>query len=138
MKTAIAYVALAGALCGSAAHATGAGTLQEIPAVPSGQQISLQEVFLDVKPDGVLTYARFRFVAPEIGSIRTYGDVEADFAFLCSEYALPVMQKGQDHVDQIVISLASQPVEFGASDPDTTQYFEAFRIENATCIWEEF
>lgn len=134
MRTYFKYVALTGAILG----ATTAGALEEVPAVPSGQAISLQEVLLDVKPDGVLTYARFRFVTPEIGTERSYGDVETDFAFLCAEYALPIVEAGPDKVDQIVISFASQPVEFGVSDPDTTQFFEAFRVENGSCIWEEF
>ena len=134
MMTVLKYAALTGAFAGAAT----AGIKEDIPAVPSGQVISLQELLLDVKPDGVLTYARFRFVTPEIGATRTYADVESDFAFLCTEYALPIVKEGTAKVDQIVISFASQPVEFGVADPDTTQFFEAFRVEDGACIWEEF
>ncbi|MDH5531341.1 MAG: DUF6497 family protein, partial [Paracoccaceae bacterium] len=29
-------------------------------------------------------------------------------------------------------------VPFGESDPEATQYFEAFSIADGTCIWEAF
>ena len=38
--------------------------------------------------------------------------------------------------EQIVISLMDRLVDFGATNPDATQFFEAYRIEDGTCIWE--
>ena len=54
-----------------------------------------------------------------------------------------VALKGSDDMAQhaldgevIVISLADRVTEFGVSDPEATQFFEAFRLSNDTCIWE--
>ena len=38
--------------------------------------------------------------------------------------------------DMIVVSLADRETEFGQSDPDVTQFFEAYRPVDNTCIWE--
>lgn len=138
MKSLVNIVALSGVISVATIAATPAAAMEKVPAVPSGQQIALHELLLDEKADGVLTYARFRFVTPQIGAALAYTDVEADFAFLCEEFALPIVQSGRDHVDQIVISFASRAVEFGTADPDTTQFFEAFSLQNGTCIWEGF
>jgi hypothetical protein len=40
--------------------------------------------------------------------------------------------------DLIVISLADQETEFGATNPDATQFFDLFKVKNKTCIWEAF
>lgn len=115
-------------------------TAQDLPIVPSGVAHRVYDIILDVKPDGHFTYARFRFVAPEIGAAGgpTYSDLEGDFQVLCDDYALGVVVAGADPVDRIVISLSDREVEFGYADPDATQYFEAFKAENGVCIWEYF
>lgn len=111
-----------------------------MPVVPSGVVHRVYDIILDVKPDGVLTYARFRFVAPEIGEAAgpSYDDLQPDFQVLCDDYALPIVKAGAEHVDRIVISLSDREVEFGFADPQATQYFEAFKAENGLCIWEFF
>lgn len=109
-------------------------------ATPSGVEVSLQEWLLDTQPTGEV-FARFRFVAPEIDRAKgrfTLVDLEADFQVLCEEFALINVAAQPAAVDRIVISLADRQVEFGYADPEATQYFEAFRVENATCIWEFF
>lgn len=134
MSTILNNVAFAGAILG----ATTALAVEELPAVPSHQTITLQEVLLDDRSGAAPQYARFRFVTPGIGANLTFTDVEADFPVLCNRYAVPVLQARASRVDQVVISFASQPIDFGVADPDTTQYFEAFRLENGACIWESF
>ncbi len=113
---------------------------QDHPQVPSGFSPQLFEQFLDVKPDGVFTYARFRFVVPELAKGRApdLNVLAEDFTHLCKEYALPLLAAGTDPVDKIIISYSDRPVEFGAADPDAKQFFEQFRFENGTCIWEDF
>ncbi|MEZ5714424.1 MAG: DUF6497 family protein [Paracoccaceae bacterium] len=117
-----------------------AGDRPPVPAVPSGIEVALQEAILDVKPDGMLTYARYRFVAPGIVGAGAPGfDARAaDMQYLCDAYALPQVLNGPDTVDRISISLADRETEFGVADPEATQYFELYRIENGACIWEEF
>lgn len=102
---------------------------------PSGLSVMLHEVlFTDAA-------ARFRFIAPEVaresGTV-SYADIADDFVFLCSQTAVPALQKAQREVDEIVISIADRVTEFGHADPNATQFFEAFTVENATCIWKEF
>lgn len=108
--------------------------------VPSGQDMSFVDMVHDAPgPDG-LTY-RFRFLAPDIA--RADGTVTAEMAFedmlaLCETYALPRLAANAPAPGQIIISLADRPVDFGIPNPEATQFFEAFRPEGSTCIWEGF
>lgn len=109
-------------------------------SVPSGQVVTLQETIWNAPgPEGLVT--RFRFVAPAI-NLETGGvDFEtaaADIVHLCQTYALDrVVQMGPIPA-QVVVSLSDRPLPFGETAPEATQYFEAFRIENGSCIWEVF
>lgn len=111
-----------------------------VPVLPSGLRPVLQEAILDVKPDGQLTYARYRFVAPGIVGDKApdYQARQKDMDVLCNQYALPESTKLDTKVDRIVISIADRESEFGVANPDVTQFFEAFSVKNQTCIWEEF
>ena len=128
------FAALWGCLLADAATAVGQ---EEAPAVPSGLLVSLQEFFVDAQPDGD-RWARFRFVAPALAGGIAFVQVEQDFPALCANVALPTLVATGEQVEQVVISMASEPMEFGASDPSVVQYFEAFRIESGLCIWEAF
>ncbi|MFG6582288.1 DUF6497 family protein [Sulfitobacter sp. 1A12779] len=105
--------------------------------VPSGQAVDLQEVL--VEELGGETWLRFRFIAPQIakgpGAI-AYDRAAPDMEHLCAVVALPYMTEHALAGQVIVVSLADRPVEFGAADPEATQYFEAFRAQDDTCIWE--
>ena len=105
--------------------------------VPSGQPLELHEVLIDDLGDEI--WLRFRFVAPQIardGGSVTYAVAEPDFMHLCETLALPYIAEYALTGDVIVISLADRRVEFGQPDPDATQFFEAFRPVDNTCIWE--
>ncbi len=107
--------------------------------VPSGQPLELQEVLVD--RHDTQTWLRFRFVAPQIArdtGALGYVDTVPDFLHLCASLAVPYMADYQLSGDVIVISLADRATEFGVPDPDVTQFFEAFRIRDGACIWEEF
>lgn len=113
-----------------------AGQEEALAAVPSGLKLALMEYLLDAQLDGT-DWARYRFVAPALGQM-AHEVIEGDFAHLCHQYALPDLAQQKAEVSQVVISLSSQALDFGASDPEIVQYFEAFRIENDRCIWEGF
>lgn len=130
------FAALGGALIWAGA-ATAVGQEEALAAVPSGLDLTLLEQFVEAQPDGT-AWARFRFVAPELDAGVGYGTIAEDFPHLCAEYALPRLRDAEETVSQVVISLSSRPVEFGATVPDIVQYFEAFSIENGLCIWEAF
>lgn len=103
--------------------------------VPSGQPVTLQEVLVDTV--GEETWLRFRFVAPQIGAnALAYDVVATDMAHLCTALALPYMGEYALIGDVIVVSLADRETEFGQPDPDATQFFEAYRPVDNTCIWE--
>lgn len=105
--------------------------------VPSAQPVALQEVLVDSV--GNETWLRFRFVAPQIGATDnavSYDAAADDMAHLCTHLALPYMAEYALQGDVIVVSLASRETEFGQADPDTTQFFEAFRPVDNICIWE--
>ncbi|MEP3686642.1 MAG: DUF6497 family protein [Sulfitobacter dubius] len=105
--------------------------------MPSGQTIDLQEVLVEDLGDE--TWLRFRFVAPQIAKgpdAIAYDLAAPDMEHLCAAVALPYMTEHALAGQVIVVSLADRVVEFGAADPDATQYFEAFRAQDGTCIWE--
>lgn len=109
--------------------------------VPSGQQTVLHEVLVDAQEGA--TYLRFRFFTPQIGAGTGAEQVDfeiagADMMHLCEAVALPYMAQYALTGDKIVISFMDRITEFGQPDPDATQYFESFRPENGTCMWDEF
>ncbi len=108
--------------------------------LPSGTQAALHEVLVDTVDDE--NWVRFRFVAPVIDRTTelapSYADLEGDFPHICTDFVLGYVTDFALVADKIAISLADRVVEFGASDPDATQYFEVFRLENADCVWEGF
>lgn len=107
--------------------------------VPSGQDITLDEVLIDESPGEI--WVRFRFVAPRIGEgdgAVSYDTAATDMDHLCENIALPYLLEYALTPARVVISLSDRVTPFGASNPGITQYFEAYRPENARCIWEEF
>ena len=107
--------------------------------VPSGQSVELNDVLVDAV--GSETWLRFRFLAPGIsraGGGVSYAAAEADFTPLCDSVARPYLVEYALDPDVIVITLMDRPVAFGQADPDATQFIEAFRIQDDTCVWEEF
>ena len=90
-------------------------------------------------PEGLA--ARFRFLAPAIareGGTVGFEDASADMAWLCENFALSRIAALGPAPGQIIISLSDRPVPFGEADPEATQFFEAYRLENGACIWEVF
>lgn len=105
--------------------------------VPSGQPLELQEVLVDDM--GGETWVRFRFIAPEIardtGSVG-FDEAAPDMSFLCDGLAVPYLAEYDLTAQVVVISLADRETEFGTPDPEATQFFEAYRVSDNTCIWE--
>lgn len=123
------FVALFGA-------ATTAAGQEGAPTVPSGLDLSLQEVILENLPDGKIQ-ARYRYLAPDLADAG-YDRVAGDFPALCDQYALPELTDQGHDVAHIILSMSDRPVVFGDSDPEAVQFFEAFSITDATCVWEAF
>ena len=108
--------------------------------VPSGQTVEFLDLVRDAEGTSD-TIWRFRFVAPRIA--RDGGDIPIDVALadidtLCAGFVLDRLAETGESPEQIIISLSDRPVKFGASTPEATQIFEAYRIEDRACIWEGF
>ncbi len=129
----LGFAALGGAISGAAT----AGVLEETPAVPSGNEIALQEILFEVRQDDSRV-ARFRYVMPLMRQGLSFAEIEEDFFHLCIGVAVPYLAVQNETVDQVIISMADRETDFGVTTSLATQYFEAFRVENGTCIWEGF
>lgn len=104
--------------------------------VPSGADMALYGVLLDEAPGAL--WARFRFVAPGLGDDLSAEAAGGDMDYLCDAVAVPYLTHNQIDPARVVISVADREVEFGKKTPEATQVFEAYRLENAVCIWEAF
>lgn len=125
--------------CGaiSTAGSAGSAVAPEALTVPSGQPISFLEK--RVEPEEALV--RFRFIAPDLASPLTrpsFEAISADLEVLCSEFALIELAKSGDDAAQIIVSLSAEEIEFGVSNAEVEQVFEAFRVENGICMLEMF
>ncbi|MEP3298922.1 MAG: DUF6497 family protein [Pseudoruegeria sp.] len=112
----------------------------EAIAVPSGQTILFHDVIAGERGPSGLTM-RFRFIAPQIGDPDqpvAFDQAEPDMMHLCDTYALPRLSNIGPKVNQIIISLSDEPVEFGYMAPEVVQYFEAYRPTEMGCEWEGF
>jgi hypothetical protein len=108
--------------------------------VPSGQAVAYLDVVMDA-PGAEGLAARFRFLAPAIsreGGTVDFDTAAVDMLDLCQNFALPRIADTGPQPAQIIISLSDRDVPFGEAAPDATQFFEAYRLENGTCIWEAF
>ena len=106
-------------------------------AVPSGAKIALFDVIIEAAPP----VARFRFVAPQIGTgdgSLGFEDVADDIQYLCDDIARPALLDNDWREGQIVISLSGQETAFGEPAPDVTQFFQPFTLSADRCIWEDF
>ncbi|WP_276606302.1 DUF6497 family protein [Pacificoceanicola onchidii] len=114
-----------------------AAETQPMLDVPSGLKVSFHDMLWD-EPGSGLTY-RFRFLAPDIAAEETdYQSVAADMDKLCNDYAIPRLAQTGPQPSRIVITLMSEPVEFGVMTPEVTQFFESYSVEDTLCIWEAF
>ena len=105
-------------------------------AVPSGREVRLIDVITNAPgPEGAS--ARFRFLVPGLVQDDLALAVE-DMAALCVSCALPRIKGTVPQPQQIIISFSAEDVPFGEAAPDVVQFFEAYRPEGDTCIWEQF
>lgn len=131
------HVAVSAALGGALSGAATAGVLEETPAVPSGNEIHLQEMLFETRADDTRV-ARFRYVMPLMRQGIDFTEIEEDFFHLCIGVAVPYLAVSEETVDQVIISMADRETDFGVTTHLAKQYFEAFSVQDGTCIWEGF
>lgn len=91
--------------------------------------------------EGQGTQAILRFIAPDIARERAkidYDSAQADMDWLCQTHGLPVASLPYARSDSIVITLMDRAVPRGAADPEATQYFGLYRVEDGSCAPELF
>lgn len=104
---------------------------QDLP--PSGVMPALFDLILEPE----IGLARVRFLRADLAALGQPA-VADDFLWLCENVALPELRAEGWEAALVVISLHDREVPFGATDPAATQYFEGYRIEGDSCIWEPF
>jgi hypothetical protein len=116
---------------------TNAASAQMAVAVPSGQSITFVEKRVDLESNIV----RLRFIAPDLASPLTRPSFEAmseDLEVLCADFGLKELLKDAPRPAQIVVSLSAELLEFGVTNTEVQQVFEAFSVQNETCMLEMF
>jgi len=112
-----------------------AASAQDV-TVPSGHAMSLFDVILE-EPTQT---ARFRFLVPAIAAddAPSFSDLAPDFQYLCDTLVIPGLAANGWSAKDIVISMSSRELEFGTLTAEITQFFQPFRVQDDTCIWEDF
>lgn len=101
---------------------------------PSGLTVYLQEF---IEEPGLFPLLRARFVAPTMTADTPEPEtVLGDMEHLCNTVAIPHAQVAGEMPTQIVVSVSAEAMEFGTLDPDIPQYFEAYSVQDGTCMWE--
>lgn len=109
---------------------------EERLVLPSGLEARLQDMLWNEPGQGLMY--RFRFVASDFTGEEDFETIMTDLEYLCSDYAIPRLSNIGPAPSQVVISLADRELEFGVIDPSVKQVFEAYSVDNGTCIWEVF
>ncbi len=108
--------------------------------VPSQQGVTLIDIIWNSEgPEGPAP--RFRFLAPAIarqGGTVPFAVAEADLQHLCEGFVLNALAERGLAAPLVLLTLADRAVEFGVTDPDATQYVDAFSLDGTTCIREVF
>lgn len=135
----IVYCAAAMCLTGSAsAQATEQAAEQaaeQAISTPSGLAVIVQEFLTET--DGPVMRLRARFVAPSMTAETPAPEIVlSDMDHLCNTVAIPYLRDAADQPDEIVVSVSAEALEFGTLAPEIPQYFEAYSIQDGTCIWE--
>ncbi|WP_166417609.1 DUF6497 family protein [Cochlodiniinecator piscidefendens] len=77
---------------------------------------------------------RLRYMDGSVFDARV-DDVLEDMEDLCNVY---LAQAQIPHPENIIVSMSDRFIPFGVTDADATQFFEAYTVENATCMWGDF
>lgn len=105
--------------------------------LPSGFHVEHFDTIREEGDQGVVM--RVRFVAQGLGGDGAdYASLAPDMEHLCQVFAPRLAAETGEIPRRIVVSLMSEPTEFGIANPQVTQYFESYLVENGLCIWEAF
>jgi hypothetical protein len=116
----------------TALFATAAGA----QSAPSGQAMALWQMGWERLADTDKVQLVIRALAPKLANTG-YDAGRLDMDWICATHGIAMVSLPNAAASQIVVNLADRPVPRGTTDPEATQYFGLYRVENSTCIWEE-
>lgn len=88
-------------------------------------------------PTGSVKSVRLRYVQPKLAGEDAveFAQIEPDFQHLCDSDGIAHLEKSAPNAAEIVISIASEPFEFGETAPEIIQYIDAFDVKDGACVW---
>lgn len=115
-----------------------AGCREETMQLPSGLAAEFAGSLVEAQPDGE-RWLILQVLAPGLEDRRvSAAESAADTAALCGSWGVREAAQSAEMPDQIVVQMMSEPVERGEAAPEVTQIFAGYRLQNGTCIWEDF
>ncbi|MEM7438360.1 MAG: DUF6497 family protein [Pseudomonadota bacterium] len=105
----------------------------DTPIVPSGQPLSVHQTLTPSDAEGLLYLS---FVAPNLaGGSMSFEIASMDMDALCEEVGIPQAKESVSEINEIVIRLFAEPIDYGTSNPDVVQYLAAYDISTGRCAW---
>lgn len=115
-----------------------AGCREEALDLPSGLAVDLAGTVSETQPDGE-TWLIVQVLAPSLAGQRiSAAEMAEDTDVICETWGLAAAGEADHTPDQIVVQVMSSRVERGQPAPGVTQVFAGYRIQNGSCIWEDF
>lgn len=115
-----------------------AGCRDETMELPSGLAVELAGTLSEVQPDGEI-WLILQVLAPALAGVRISAeDMAEDTGAICDTWGLAAAAEADQTPDQIVVQVMSERVERGQPAPGVTQVFAGYRLQDGSCIWEDF
>lgn len=115
-----------------------AGCREEALELPSGLAVELAGTVMEPQPDGE-TWLILQILAPSLDGVRISAEEMAeDTGVICDIWGLAAAAEADQTPDQIVVQVMSERVERGQPAPGVTQVFAGYRVQDGSCIWEDF
>lgn len=114
------------------------GCREEALELPSGLAVELAGTVSEVQPHGE-TWLILQVLAPSLDGVRvTAPEMAEDTDVICDTWGLAAAGEADQTPDQIVVQVMSERVDRGQPAPGVTQVFAGYRIQDGSCIWEDF
>lgn len=114
------------------------GCREEALELPSGLAVELAGTVMESQPDGE-TWLILQVLAPSLAGRRIGAEEMAeDTGVICDTWGLAAAAEADETPDQIVVQVMSERVERGQPAPGVTQVFAGYRVQDGSCIWEDF
>lgn len=106
---------------------------------PSGLRLSLHELLVEENPWSGETLVVVRLLAPTISQdLPDPVTLRADMDWACATWGQPAAEDLAVPPDQVVVEMMAAPAERGIATPEIRRFFETYRLDGPSCIWELF